>query len=360
MNNCSVMDDDGGDDDDDDYGVHISLACRNLYPQRRRRKSSSAEYFHFDGLLDDSVREAMSLDVVLHSDELDRIMETSRVIVPASSSLWVHMILRFQIKDVKRMLSYASVFTWDPIPNTDQEDRRFRMTRLLPLINSATTKVFIGSFGLHACYMTSRLIIRDDRPLAINAYFIIDTTYSPFYELANVSEYLMTLICFPLFYGAIGMYCYLVTIACSQLERLKVNILNIKSSMDSAKDKGPITESTFYRMQKQLDECISHHQNILRLMHSLEEVCSPMLVCHFVLILGGMCFAGFSFVVTFVRGPGGFLKNQEMSSFRYGRCSQSLGNGLTMAQSVVVYTAFLIQLYAYCWFGGELTDLVTN
>jgi hypothetical protein len=31
-------------------------------------------------------------------------------------------------------------------------------------------------------------------------------------------------------------------------------------------------------------------------MNALEESASPVLVCHFLLILGGMCFAGFSFV----------------------------------------------------------------
>lgn len=31
-------------------------------------------------------------------------------------------------------------------------------------------------------------------------------------------------------------------------------------------------------------------------MNALEESASPILVCHFLLILGGMCFAAFSFV----------------------------------------------------------------
>jgi hypothetical protein len=31
-----------------------------------------------------------------------------------------------------------------------------------------------------------------------------------------------------------------------------------------------------------------------------------------------------------------------------------------MAQSIVVYGSFLVQLYAYCWFGSELTQLVNE
>jgi len=41
-------------------------------------------------------------------------------------------------------------------------------------------------------------------------------------------------------------------------------------------------------------------------------------------------------------------------------CPQSFGNPLNMVQSVVVYGSFLLQLYAYCWFGSELTRLVNE
>jgi len=41
-----------------------------------------------------SVVITMCLDVFLHFDDLERIMETSRVIVPASSSLWIHLCIR--------------------------------------------------------------------------------------------------------------------------------------------------------------------------------------------------------------------------------------------------------------------------
>lgn len=41
-----------------------------------------------------SVVITISVDMFLHFDDLERIMENSRVIVPASSSLWVHMCIR--------------------------------------------------------------------------------------------------------------------------------------------------------------------------------------------------------------------------------------------------------------------------
>jgi hypothetical protein len=41
-----------------------------------------------------SVVVTISVDMFLHFDDLERIMENSRVIVPASSSLWVHLCIR--------------------------------------------------------------------------------------------------------------------------------------------------------------------------------------------------------------------------------------------------------------------------
>jgi len=41
-----------------------------------------------------SVVITMCLDVFLHLDDLEHIMETSRVIVPATSSLWIHLCIR--------------------------------------------------------------------------------------------------------------------------------------------------------------------------------------------------------------------------------------------------------------------------
>jgi len=47
-----------------------------------------------------------------------------------------------------------------------------------------------------------------------------------------------------------------------------------------------------------------------------------------------------------------------MIIIEYALYPQSFGNVLNMTQSALGYGAFLVQLYAYCWFGTELTRLV--
>lgn len=84
----------------------------------------------------------------------------------------------------------------------------------------------------------------------------------------------MTAVCFPLFFGSTSLYVYVVTIACSQLEKLKMTIMNINqnknvhSEADEEKEGTQVgldvSQKVFHRLQIQLNECIRHHQQILQ------------------------------------------------------------------------------------------------
>ncbi|XP_021941222.1 odorant receptor 85c-like [Zootermopsis nevadensis] len=147
--------------------------------------------------------------------------------------------------------------------------------------------------------------------------------------------------CLCSFVAFISLYATLVCIACSQLEKLRASLLDIRQNRDISKDSGAetdqeeiqevhISQKMFNHMQKQLNDCIRHHQDILEFMRALEATMNPMMLAHFLLIAGGMCFATFSAVT-------------------------SSGRLLQLAQILIVYIAFATQLYTYCWFGTELT-----
>jgi hypothetical protein len=81
------------------------------------------------------------------------------------------------------------------------------------------------------------------------------------------------------FVGFPGLYGMLVCVACSQLEKLRAAILDMRQThVASEQDCGAETdqqegqgqgqvhnsEELFDHMQKQLNECIRHHQQIIR------------------------------------------------------------------------------------------------
>jgi hypothetical protein len=87
----------------------------------------------------------------------------------------------------------------------------------------------------------------------------------------------MTANCFPIFFGYTSLYAFLVTIACSQLEKLRASVLNIRQKQDTTEqdsgtetdqeeEGGPVhnSQQIFRHMQKQLNDCVRHHQGILR------------------------------------------------------------------------------------------------
>jgi hypothetical protein len=85
----------------------------------------------------------------------------------------------------------------------------------------------------------------------------------------------LPIICF--FYGLPAFYCTVLCIVCSQLEQLRAKLLKVKkksgtSARASGSDSGQEEErggdcacqALFSHMQKQLNECVSHHQLILK------------------------------------------------------------------------------------------------
>lgn len=213
---------------------------------------------------------------------------------------------------MENLMRLAAAFKYEDLHVKSSADNSFRMTALLSAIKPATFKVLVISLGYHTCYLILRLVVRKDRPLAINAYYGFQTSNSPIYEMINLSQvsldfacvllterkhqlpaaysyavlsrvkrylllcsvsvkclqFLMTFVCFPLFFGSTSLYVYVITIACSQLEKLKSAIININRNRDD-QEKGQrqvvLCDSHYVsrNTEEQIADCIRHHQQIL-------------------------------------------------------------------------------------------------
>jgi hypothetical protein len=80
-----------------------------------------------------------------------------------------------------------------------------------------------------------------------------------------------------LFAGSISLYATLVCVACSQLEKLTATLLDIRqlhvmsvqnngteTGQQEGQGQGHTSEDMFLHVQKQLNACIRHHQEIQR------------------------------------------------------------------------------------------------
>ena len=89
---------------------------------------------------------------------------------------------------MENLMRLAAAFEYEDMKSRSSADERFRMTTLLSVIKPATLKILIISLGYHTCYIVLRLVMRKDRPMAINAYYGFNTTSSPIYEMINLSQ----------------------------------------------------------------------------------------------------------------------------------------------------------------------------
>jgi hypothetical protein len=98
-------------------------------------------------------------------------------------------------------------------------------------------------------------------------------TISSLHLLQVVASFFMTC----LTVGFTGLYATLVCIACSQLEKLRASLLDIRQThvtaqqdcgtqadQQDAQGQDPASEERFRHMQTQLNNCIRHHQQIKR------------------------------------------------------------------------------------------------
>ncbi|XP_021941933.1 odorant receptor Or2-like, partial [Zootermopsis nevadensis] len=181
-----------------------------------------------------------------------------------------------------------------------------------------------------------------NRPLSYNGWYPFDVSVSPTYELVNFTQLLGALTYDCTIFGFSALYATFICIACSQLEKLRTSLLDIRQNRDISKDSGAETDQEeegkvnasgemFQRMQKQLNDCVRHHQQILSYIRVLEETTNPVMAGNFLLSLVCMCFASFSIVT-------------------------SWGNYIQMSQGVLSFGAVLTALFIYSWFANELTD----
>ena len=106
-------------------------------------------------------------------------------------------------------------------------------------------------------------------------FFLLCVLTAVWYFRINSNVFLTQVIAsfFILFimFGFPSLYATLMIVPCSQLEKLRAALLDIRQAQDNYHHHSgrhtDISEHVFQQMRKQLNDCICHHQNILRYDH---------------------------------------------------------------------------------------------
>jgi hypothetical protein len=79
-------------------------------------------------------------------------------------------------------------FTWEELPNTDPETGSLMMAGWIPRVQKITSSIAFFMPAFHLTYTISRAVMLAKRPLSYNTWYPFDTSFSPTYELINVTQ----------------------------------------------------------------------------------------------------------------------------------------------------------------------------
>ncbi|GFG28114.1 hypothetical protein Cfor_00533, partial [Coptotermes formosanus] len=96
-------------------------------------------------------------------------------------------------------------------------------------------------------------------------------------------------------YGFPALCITLIAVACTQFEKLKAAIRDIRREQVTPHH-GQEHTTANCDLQAKINACIRHHQDIMAYMQQLEDALNVALCGHFLILLATTCFAAFSAV----------------------------------------------------------------
>ncbi|GFG31093.1 hypothetical protein Cfor_00699, partial [Coptotermes formosanus] len=246
----------------------------------------------------------------------------------------------FRCDAINRLIWLTEPFSWEELPTKNPETRTLTMAGWIPRVQLIAKRIIQFIIIYHPVYTAIRIVVSPNRPLSFNGWFPFNATVSPTYELVNLIQFFAVLSYDCVTFGFNALYATFICIACSQLEKLRGNLAHIRQkqvSSDEADQEEERQVQTSQKvcsyMQKQLNDCIRQHQEILSYVRVLEQTLNQVVAGIFLLALGALCFGSFSIVT-------------------------SWGNYVQMSQGMVSYLVNMTMLAIYTWFGYELTSQV--
>ncbi|XP_021937489.1 odorant receptor 85b-like [Zootermopsis nevadensis] len=245
----------------------------------------------------------------------------TRFFIGGCITVWMQLSLRIQKNAFESLLLLTESFTWEDQPQTDPDTKSLTMAGVIPRFLKHMRYVLLSVSVYHAVQSSVRVIIYDD--LVFDTWYPFDTSEGLPVLITGIFQVFGTILMLATMSAFSGLYGIMMCVACSQLEKLRAALLDIKQETSEH-------EETFSRMQDQLNACIRHHQEIKRFMQTLEDVYSPCFCGLFLISLITFCFFAFSTVL-------------------------SWGNPGDVIQGLAAYSLLFACVFIFCRLGTELT-----
>ncbi|XP_021928008.1 uncharacterized protein LOC110833823 isoform X2 [Zootermopsis nevadensis] len=282
------------------------------------------------------------MDFVNKREDIQETMKNVRMIFGMAVVAWMHLYLRYIRRDIDYLIHLAESFNWEILPTRDPDSENVTMNEFMFRVGRLTKFAWALTIVFHGTQSALRMLT--SHSMVFTTWYPFDASISPIYEIANLKQGLASLLIISLSTGFPGLYATFICVACSQLEKLRATILDMRQTrVTSEQDRGAETdqeetqgqvrtsEEVFHHMQKQLNYCIRHHQQIKRYMTALEDTMNFMFCGLFLILLAALCIIAFSAVT-------------------------SWGDFTDVSQALVMYVILLCNVFVFCWLGSQLSE----
>ncbi|XP_069688273.1 odorant receptor 4-like [Periplaneta americana] len=264
-----------------------------------------------------------------NSSDLRHSMRVLRVMSLHTYVVFVELNYRFRRNAFYNLFKLTEMFKWEDLPHWHKETGSLTIAGWLPRIQKILRKssAFFVTF-----HFLQRLIAGiTEHELMYVTWYPFDASVSPTFEIVYFTQILMTILIASIFHTFFYSYCILVCIACSELENLQYNLLDIKQKHKLLRGEAESHSETEYEMQKELNTCVEHHQKIIRYLDALESTMN-LPICGMLFVLQvSLCIAAFS-VIT------------------------SWGDFIDILQCALLYVVIMMLVSTYCVLGSLLTE----
>ncbi|XP_069685893.1 odorant receptor 2a-like [Periplaneta americana] len=272
------------------------------------------------------------MDLILHWGDFKRVMQTAVSLIPITACIWVAVYFKIRRKSFQELILLADQFVWEHHPKWNPETGLPTKAGFIAMAAKFISISAVSGMLLSALYIIYRSYQSPER-LGLNTWFPFDVSYSPTHEIVMFYQLYSLIFNGANFYGYMTLYVVLITIACTQLQEVGMQLDSYRQGKEGDDENGSsmeFDEKYEDEEDERLANCIKLHQKTLEFMQGIESTFNFPTLGHFIMIMGASCFACFSAVVTW-------------------------GDAESFLMVILVFLSLPLNLVVYCMFGEELT-----
>ncbi|KAJ4437196.1 hypothetical protein ANN_17331, partial [Periplaneta americana] len=244
------------------------------------------------------------------------------------------MLTRFRMKTLEQLFHIIESFTWEDMPLKDPETGELTMAGWIPRLETIIKKCMPVSLTIHFIQTGVRFLTTSN--VIYDTHYPFDITVTPVYEIILMTQLFAMARLTILFYGPLYLYITLICVACTQIQKVKSSLFEIKQKHSKALEMSPDYDKKFDEeeiciIQNKLNSIVRLHQQVVSYVITLEDVMTMLLGGVLFFLLLTQCTAAFAAV----------LNLEKIND---------------LSRVILVYVAATILASIYCSFGTTLTE----